>query len=118
MGNFLGDWGTFIILTIIQLHAASYLRGKTQEFFGFRKTGTKNKLKYLQIYYHKKAGVFREGEKNIIWKVIKLWIKKNDTFFLKCPVKAFVWFFKRYSIWYKLNQSIEYFEFNNLNTKY
>ena len=65
MGNFLGNWGTFIILTTIQLHAASYLTGKTQEFFGFRKTGTKNKLKYLQVYYHKKAGVFREGGKTL-----------------------------------------------------
>ena len=33
-------------------------------------------------------------------------------------MKAFVQFFGRYSVGYKLNQSIEYFEFNNLNTKY
>ena len=117
MGNFLGDQVTVIILTTIQLHSASYLRGKTQEFCGFRKRVTESKLKYLQVYYHKKPGVFRGG-KNIIWKAIKLCFKKNDTFFLKCPMKAFVQFFGRYSVGYKLNQSIEYFEFNNLNTKY
>ena len=63
MGNFLGDQVTVIILTTIQLHSASYLRGKTQEFFGFRKRVTESKLKYLQVYYHKKPGVFRGGKK-------------------------------------------------------